>query len=224
MTSFDELDKQIDEKLGAQNERSVQYHHLVAERMRQHEEHQQRYTAISDRLVQEIIRPRMERLARRFDNAQLLCDRHAECYKCGCSFLRTPQYPATVKLEIGINCDHEFQNVSVRYELSIMPIFLQFEGKDELTLSMDHVDEEHVAAWVEEKLLGFVDTYLQLESVDQYQSENLVIDPVCGMRINQLYAEGQMQYEGRSYFFCVPECKEKFAADPQKYAGAGGNL
>ncbi len=46
---------------------------------------------------------------------------------------------------------------------------------------------------------------------------NLVTDPVCGMRINKAYAAAQMKYQGQTYYFCLEESKNKFAADPSAY-------
>jgi Cu+-exporting ATPase len=44
-----------------------------------------------------------------------------------------------------------------------------------------------------------------------------VTDPVCGMRINKMFAAAQADYQGRTYYFCVPECRAKFVADPDRY-------
>jgi YHS domain-containing protein len=82
---------------------------------------------------------------------------------------------------------------------------------------LDRVDDRQVEKWVEQRILAFLDSYLSLETIEQYQAENYVIDPVCRMRVNRLFAPVQMEYGGRTYYFCIPECKEKFAANPQKY-------
>ena len=44
-----------------------------------------------------------------------------------------------------------------------------------------------------------------------------VVDPVCGMQIDSSQAEGQAQYEGRVYYFCSTECRDKFLANPKEY-------
>ena len=42
-------------------------------------------------------------------------------------------------------------------------------------------------------------------------------DPVCGMQIEEGDAAGESQYEGRTYYFCSPGCKEQFDADPTRF-------
>lgn len=47
---------------------------------------------------------------------------------------------------------------------------------------------------------------------------HLVIDPVCGMKINPSTAKGgKSSFAGHDYFFCNSKCKIKFDSNPQKY-------
>jgi Cu+-exporting ATPase len=47
-----------------------------------------------------------------------------------------------------------------------------------------------------------------------------VKDPVCGMTIDEKDAAGTSVYEGKTFYFCSTNCKEKFEKEPAKYAGA----
>ena len=46
----------------------------------------------------------------------------------------------------------------------------------------------------------------------------LVRDPVCGMSVDPATAEHRAEHEGATYYFCGPGCREKFLADPARYA------
>jgi uncharacterized protein len=46
------------------------------------------------------------------------------------------------------------------------------------------------------------------------------IDPVCGMSVDRQKAV-RLEHDGRSYAFCSEHCRERFAADPERYAGGG---
>jgi YHS domain-containing protein len=122
-----------------------------------------------------------------------------------------------VKLEIGITHDGFWQSVQLIYDLTILPMLFQFHGHDIRVIPLEEVHDEQVTAWVEERLLKFVETYLRLETLEQYQNENFVTDPVCGMRINKLHATAQMEYGGQTYYFCLSECQERFATCPDAY-------
>jgi Cu+-exporting ATPase len=46
------------------------------------------------------------------------------------------------------------------------------------------------------------------------------LDPVCGMTVDPAHAAGQVEYEGKTYFFCSQGCVERFKADPQAFVNA----
>ncbi len=44
-------------------------------------------------------------------------------------------------------------------------------------------------------------------------------DPVCGMDVDEKTAAGKSVYQGQTYYFCSPGCKQSFDKEPQKYVG-----
>jgi Cu+-exporting ATPase len=51
----------------------------------------------------------------------------------------------------------------------------------------------------------------------EQQPADTVKDLVCGMSVNPHTAKNRHVYDGRPHYFCGNKCREKFAADPQKY-------
>ena len=47
-------------------------------------------------------------------------------------------------------------------------------------------------------------------------------DPVCGMDIDPETATGQTDFEGRTFYFCSEDCREKFDTNPAQFAGDRG--
>ena len=47
-------------------------------------------------------------------------------------------------------------------------------------------------------------------------------DPVCGMAVDPKTATQKTQYEGKTYYFCCPGCKQAFETNPRQYVNAGG--
>jgi len=45
----------------------------------------------------------------------------------------------------------------------------------------------------------------------------IVVDPVCGMKVDTRSAAHKYELEGTAYFFCSARCLEKFKADPDRY-------
>jgi Cu+-exporting ATPase len=42
-------------------------------------------------------------------------------------------------------------------------------------------------------------------------------DPVCGMTVTRDELGGETAYQGKTYYFCSPACKQRFDADPQRF-------
>jgi Cu+-exporting ATPase len=46
-------------------------------------------------------------------------------------------------------------------------------------------------------------------------------DPVCGMTVDPTAAPDRADHQGRRYFFCGARCRERFAAEPERYLTPG---
>lgn len=217
MGEFEELDQQISERVTRAEAKQREHQNHIHQRMEEIGRRQEQLGAVAQRLSSAIIRPRVERLARHFSNAQLLDEAEAGVGRCVCRFEHTDRFPATVSLEVFVCSDDRMSNALVCYRLEIRPVFIQFEGRDQLAVPLDAVNDARVALWVDQKLITFVDTYLRLLEVEQYQTENVVVDPVCGMRINKNTAAGEAEYLGRTYYFCINECRERFLTEPARW-------
>lgn len=49
----------------------------------------------------------------------------------------------------------------------------------------------------------------------------MATDPVCGMQVDEEQAESEglsSEYQGQSFYFCSPGCKQAFDQNPAAYA------
>lgn len=49
-----------------------------------------------------------------------------------------------------------------------------------------------------------------------------VTDPVCGMQIENTKAAATEVFQGQTYYFCSPSCRDKFRTGPDRYAKKEG--
>jgi YHS domain-containing protein len=216
MAEINDLERRIEERLALNDEqRQLRQNHMQII-MSKMDDRLQRYAVVADRLIAAVIRPRLEQLAKCFaalNAPQWETTRHT----CRLLFKHTPRFPATADVELAVTRDGEGKSVWVQYQASIVPLFVPLEGQDQVSMLLEAVEDAKVATWVDEKLLMFVDTYLRLETSSPYQDENSVTDPVCGMSVNKVNAPAEMDHRGVRYYFCVDECRTKFAENPQRY-------
>jgi YHS domain-containing protein len=219
MISTDDLERRILERLAASDDGRRRQRDGLRQSMTEMDERLNRYTAVADRLMEAVILPRVAKLADCFAGVRpptVERSRHAAV----CRFEHSPRFPATATLELSVTRDGEARNVALEIKRQILPVFYPANGEGHLVMPLDAVDERRAAEWVDGQVVAFVDAYLKLEAIDQYQQENLVTDPVCGMRINKTNAAAELEHRGEKYYFCVEQCRRKFAEDPERWIAA----
>lgn len=56
-----------------------------------------------------------------------------------------------------------------------------------------------------------------VEEPSEAMAGGRVRDVVCGMSVDPERATARYDYQGKTYYFCCPSCRARFAADPQKF-------
>jgi YHS domain-containing protein len=217
MNEASSLEERIREKLAAVEAKRRDQKTALAVQMEGHQKRIEHFSSTARRWMETVIMPKMERLVACFENANLCPPDANRPFRCVCSFKHTEQFPATTTLELALFPDTALENRVVAYSVEILPILFQFEKKDQLTVPLDDAGNRKVVDWVEQKLLAFVDAYLQLPEAEHYQRDNLVLDAVCGMRINKQFAAASEQVGNETFYFCIEECRRKFLEDTSRY-------
>jgi YHS domain-containing protein len=201
-------------------------HEIQEEAGREYEELQKRYE-IYDRVVKHlgptIARPRLEKLAEHFPglDGTPAISRHGR--EVLLSFFKTPTALATIKLRLRMSHDAEIRNLVLEYDLEILPVYIDYERSSKLEIPLHEVTDEKVIAWLDERLLAFVKTYLSMEFSDQYQRQNLVVDPVAESQFPKTFAAGNVEYHGNTYYFLSTETMQAFQHQPELYTGSKGH-
>ncbi len=78
-----------------------------------------------------------------------------------------------------------------------------------------------------EKFMKNPEKYAHQESHERqmcahHHAEDSTVDPVCGMKVKKSEAKATYEYDGKTYYFCMEACKDKFVKDPEKYVKTDG--
>lgn len=46
----------------------------------------------------------------------------------------------------------------------------------------------------------------------------MAVDPVCKMEVDPKKAAATAEHNGKTYYFCRQDCKDKFEMEPERYA------
>ncbi len=214
MTDLQDFSQTVAARLAAAQKEPNWQHDDWARYMAEFGSRQRRFEQLAEHLLESVIRPRLDVVAVPF-NAQPIANRGP--FHCAYGFGYSERFPVTLRVEFAIEFDARAEVVSVCYELHMMPVFIKYSAHDKMTLPLDEVSEENVAAWVERRLLEFLDTYLRIDRGEPTLDEDLVTDPVCGMRLRRSDAVAQEDHRGHPYYFCTEACRRQFSEEPQRF-------
>jgi YHS domain-containing protein len=193
--------------------------HWEAEEAREYmancEARRRQFEELASRLVSRDVQPRLETIVGYFPQAGL--SRDEPVGHCAAWFGYCERFPATARIGFAVEHDLKWRRAYLRYEVSMMPLFVNLNEEDRLEMSLEEPDEAQAAPWVEERLLEFLEAYLQIDRGPADADDESATDPVCGMRIQRGEAAGSFVYRGHPYFFCSEACQKKFVESPNSY-------
>lgn len=179
------------------------------------------FVRAAERLHEELIKPRVEAIARHFPNARAEELRTPAGMHMRCVFARSDQYPAAVTLLAGLLHDPDRRVASVFQRVEIVPMLADFEQRTQHDVPLDALErggaDAEIAAFLDGVLLRFVESYLRLEVDPRYQRAATTHDPVCGMTMTAADAGASVDHAHHRYYFCSTTCRDKFVASPTAY-------
>lgn len=210
MTTVEHFSKAIEERL-AQEQRIKQdkQHHMDRE-MELLLERQAAYKEAAQRILSSVVHPRTKAVCRHFENAKIKDFDPSKEFGCIVDFSHTRRYPAKASLGFSIWPGDDYNRIEVHYDIEILPILMKYDRTDAQGFPIDSLIETDVVAWVEKKILHFLDVYLSIETHPLYQKDNFVVDPVCGMRIPFFEVAATVERGEHTVYFCSEICKETF--------------
>ena len=158
--------------------------------------------------LKEIWRPKLEALVERFKGSVKVEPKvtpHARHAKFS---FESPL--ARIGLQFSAGHDTEVRNLTLAYDLEILPIYMEFEKHAELSMPLTAIDENAVAKWLDDRIIGFVRSYLGLQTNEYYLKDHMVEDPVAKVKLPKYAAKATLQHEKKTYYFIGDETFEQF--------------
>ena len=206
--------EQITNRIEAKKADVAQHRDAMDHTMRELEEREVVFHEIADHIIGQVLHPTIAALSEHFDNAELADAMLGYCVRG--QLRHSIRFPARANVSFRIIHNETIESLTIQYEAQILPIFIRFDRGDVLDLSIREIDSDTVREWAEQKVLGFLDSYLQIETHEQYQRDNVALDPVCGMRVTKPKGIAH-EHEGQTYYFCAQRCLDRFIQSPEEY-------
>lgn len=162
--------------------------------------------------LQETIRPRLEALAKEFGDRLQVAPLIKPGRRQATMQVKSPL--ATIKLQLSACANSDVTKLVLAYDLDILPILMEFERHSEIEFPIDAVEPEALAAWLDDRIVGFVRTYLSLHENEYYLKDQMVNDPIANVRFPKFAAAAQRQRGRETVYFISEETATEF--DKQK--------
>lgn len=194
--------------------------HLRDRLMEPLEMRRRNFDSLAQGWLRSLIRPRMDALARSFQNARRAASSEMSLRE-GLHFDHCEEFPAHAQIEVSIGHDREIERAVVRCTPSIIPILTDYQAETSVWVPLQAPRVDLIGEFLDAAILCFVTDFLTLRDPDsRYQKERLATDPVCGMVFRRVEATGTSIFNGRELWFCSSMCKERFDGAPERYIGS----
>jgi YHS domain-containing protein len=117
---------------------------------------------------------------------------------------------AHVVLKLAASADRDVRNLVVSYDLEIVPILMKFDRHAEIEFPLEAVDRAALGKWLDDRIVGFVQTYLALHENEYYLKDYMVEDPVVKMRFPKFAAGATLQKDGKMLYFINEETRKEY--------------
>jgi YHS domain-containing protein len=208
MTDVSELSRRIDGALSAVKDKAQ---HQMRERLQDYQGRQamlKEYEKAQARVV-EIAKPRLEALAKRAGERVKVTPTVSQSRRAATFDFKSPK--ALMVLTFSVAPDQELKRAVVEYDLKVVPVLWKFDSHAEFSTPVDKVDAEGLTKWLDDRILAFVDLFIQVHEAEIFDKAEMVEDPVEKISFPKFAAGATLDHDGKTYFFIDDRTKAEFA-------------
>lgn len=167
--------------------------------------------------LKEVWTPRLEALKRAFGDQVSLTPR-VEAGRREATFSFNSDL-ARITLSFSAATDPDVRTLALAYSLEILPMLMSYPDKSRLEQPLDRVDPAAVGAWIDDRVVDFVKTYLSLQENEFYLKPHMVEDPVAHVRFPEYAAAATLERGGKTLYFIANQTRQEFEAKEARQAG-----
>lgn len=208
MSTIDDLMNRLDnafaavkEKVKVAQQQELQSLHERAALVKEYEQVQPQ--------ILEIAKPRIEALAKRAGDRATVTPSISGNRRSARFDFKSPK--ACITLTFSVAPDRTLKNAIVEYDLHIVPVLWRFASHAEFSTPVASPDLVGMAKWLDDRIVEFVELFIQIHEYELYEKAEYVEDPVAKVKFPKFAAATSLDYEGQTYYFIDDDTKAEFA-------------
>ena len=117
---------------------------------------------------------------------------------------------ARISLRFSFSHDPDVRSILLEYNLEIVPILMKFDNHSTLGLQLENFDQQVAALWLEDRMVSFVRTFVQLNGNQHYLKDRMVEDPIAHVRMPKSIVTDTVNSDGDKYYFICADSRREF--------------
>jgi hypothetical protein len=208
MSDVNELVNRIEGAFTAVKEKVKEVQQKELQRHQERQKLCEEYAKTQARIV-EIARPRLEALAKRAGERVSVTPSVSDCRRS--ARLEFKSAKALMTLTFSVAPDREIRNAVVGCDLQIVPVLWRFDSHAEFSTPVAAPDLNALTRWLDDRIVGFVELYIQIHEVELYDKAEYVEDPVAKIKFPKFAAGATLDHGGQTHYFIDADTKAAFA-------------
>jgi YHS domain-containing protein len=208
MSDVNELVARIDEAFTAVKEKVKAQQQQELKHFQQGQKLLQEYEKVQAKIV-DVCKPRLQALAKRAGERVSVTPSVSESRRSGRFEFKSNK--AYMTLVVSVAPDREVKNAVVEFDLKIVPVLWKFDSHAEFSTPIASPDLAALAKWLDDRIVGFVELYIQIHEGEIYDKAEYVEDPVAKVKFPKFAAGATLEQGGQTYFFIDETTKAQFA-------------
>ena len=166
------------------------------------------YEKVQHKIVA-VAKPRLEALAKRAGDRVKVTPIITESRRSVDFEFKSPK--AFITLSFTTAPDRDIKNVVVEYDLKIVPVLWKFVSHGEFITPIASPDYAGLEKWLDDRILEFVEIYIQIHEYELYDNAEYVEDPIAKVKFPKFAAGATLEHGGQTHFFIDNSSKVAFA-------------
>jgi len=208
MSDVSELARRIDGAFSAVKDKARQQTQQRLQEVQERQSLLKEYEKAQAQIV-EIAKPRLDTLAKRAGERVKVIPTVSQTRRAAAFEFKSAK--ALIVLTFSVAPDQELKRAVVEYELKVVPVLWQFESHAEFSTPITKVDADGLTEWLDDRILSFVNLFIQIHEGEIFEKAEMVEDPVAKISFPKFAAAATLEQGGKTYFFIDEKNKADFA-------------
>jgi YHS domain-containing protein len=208
MSDVNELVARIDGAFFAVKDKAKQQQQRELQSFQDRQKLLGEYEKVQAKIV-EIAKPRLEALAKRAGERAKVTPAVSQTRRTATFEFKSPK--AFITLSFSVVPDQLVQNAVVESELKVVPVLWKFDSHSEFRTPIGAIDAAGLTKWLDDRILSFVNLYIEIHESEIYEKADLVEDPIAKLKFPKFAAGATLEKGGQTFYFIDEKTKAAFA-------------